>query len=288
MAIDFRIRPPYGEGRGLNIFAKEWMYLSNDLLSETDFGIGRRRIPSAINGDMDLFMREMDEAGIDVGVLMGRKTNDPKYGNISNKEIYELCDKYPGRFIPFAGINPDDADWRDQLKEGMDHGIKGIGLDPGWYANFCYCDAPKMMPIYEEAAKQGLIVSVTQSIYMGPDVTYSHPAAIQRVARTFPELKIVVPHACFPHIPEMLGVALVCHNIYLMPDCYFYTPHMPFANEIAEAANGWLKGRLLFASTYPVCGLKQAIEGWSKRPLSEDALLNSLHYNAARLLGIKL
>lgn len=284
MAIDFRIRPPYGESLKMSLFAGQLP--ANDRFKDAPLSIGKKRIPSAIRGSLDLMVREMDDAGIDVGVLMGRKTNHPVFGNTKTSELDEICKKYPDRFIPFAGLNPADADWREQLDEAVAAGCRGIGFDPGWYASPLRCDAQELMPLYQACEEKGLIASITCSIYLGPDVSYSDPAAIHRVAARFPRLKIVVPHAAWPHTPQMLGVALICPNVYLMPDCYFYNQHIPFANDIADAANGYLMGQLLFASSYPVAGFQAAVDGWSARPLCREALLNSLHYNAAKLLGL--
>ena len=284
MAIDFRMRPPYGEGPQMGIY--KGLINGNDRFKDAPLSVGRKRIPSAIAGSMDMFMNEMDSAGIDYGVLMGRKTNHPVYGNTGNKPLYELAEKYDGRFFVFAGINPSDEDWREQIEEGLKHGIKGVGIDAGWYLNPIRSDAEELMPVYKMCEEKGLIASITSSIFLGPDVSYSDPVAIHRVAARFPKLKIVVPHASWPHIPQMLGVALICPNVYLMPDCYFYNEHIPFADDIADAANGYLMGQLLFASSYPVCGLQAAIDGWTARPLCREAKLNSLHYNAAKLLGL--
>ena len=284
MAIDFRVRPPYGESLKMNLFSG--LLPANDRFKEPPLNVGKKRVPSAVAGSIDMMVQEMDAGGIDVAVLMGRKTNNPVFGNTKTAELDEICKKFPGRFVGFAGLNPADEDWRDQLEDAVGRGFKGIGFDPGWYATPIRCDAPELIPLYQACEEKGLIASITSSIYLGPDVSYSEPAAIHRVAARFPKLKIVVPHACWPHTPQMLGVALICPNVYLMPDCYFYNPHVPFADEFADAANGYLMGQLLFASTYPVSGFQAAIDGWSKRPLCREALLNSLHYNAAKLLNL--
>lgn len=284
MAIDFRIRPPYGVSLKQCLF--QGQLPASSRAAEGPFSIGRRRICSAIEGSVDLLVQEMNQAGVDVGVLMGRQTHNPVYGSSDTNELFEISDKYKGRFVVFAGISPEDEDWHEQMDDAAARGAKGIAVDPGWYVNPMRLDDPRMLPIYAYAEEKGLILSATSSIYLGTDVSFSDPAAIQRISNRHPKLKIVVPHACFPHTPQILGVAMVCPNIYLMPDCYFYNKYMPFADDIANAANGYLMHQLLFASSYPVCGFEQAIEGWSARPLSREALLASLHYNAARLLGL--
>lgn len=124
------------------------------------------------------------------------------------------------------------------------------------------------------------------SAALGPDLTYSDPVIVQHVANRYPDMKIVVAHACWPHVERMLGVAMRCPNVYLVPDCYVYIDCMPFADTYIEAANSFLKYRTIFGSTYPERSLKQTIEGWKKRPWDPEALELSLYGNAARLLGI--
>lgn len=285
MAIDFRIRPPYGSFLTMGGIAGDPV-APKDRTKDDLMIPCRKRIPSLVERSMDLFMQEMDLAGIDIGVLMGRRTNNPLYGNSDDSEIYALCQRYPGRFVGFSGIDPHDKGALDQLNNAADeYGFKGVGLDPGWYAEPIKADDSILMPIYEACAKRGLIASITTSIFLGPDVSWSDPAPIHRVAARFPELKIVVPHAAWPYIPQMLAVALLCPNVYIVPDCYYYVD-MPGSEDITKAANGFLKDRLLFASSYPVIGLGEAVERWKTRGLTEEALFNSLHYNAAQLLDI--
>lgn len=155
------------------------------------------------------------------------------------------------------------------------------GANPAWYA-----DDERILAICETAEQHGLVVALTASGVAGPDLTYADPLTIQRVARKFPKLKIVVAHACWPFVPQMLGVAMTCPNIYLVPDVYLYTDNMPMSDLYVTAANGYLKYRTLFASTYPVGGLKQSIEKWSAKGFTRESLQLTLHDNAAELLGL--
>lgn len=285
MAIDFRIRPPYGKFKSSNLF--KYQFTPNDLALEGPTHAGVRRIASASELSVEKMVQEMDLAGIDVGVLMGRKTLNPATpGDSDNYELFELANKYPGRFVVFPGIHPAEPDWREQLTEFAKRGAKGISVEGPFFSPAIHNDDPSLIPVYEECERLGLILSLALSIYIGPDITYSSPVPIQHIAMRFPKLKIVVPHAAWPHTMAMLGIAMLCPNVYLMPDTYFYTPHIPLADAIADAANGYLMRQLLFASAYPNCGFQQSLEGWQARPLSRQALLYSLHYNAARILGL--
>ena len=86
MIIDFRVRPPY---KGyLNTFNFRKAAPSSDRTRETIFSIGKRPNVSAIEGSIELFMREMDATGTERAVIMGRKADS--YGMVDNNEILEL------------------------------------------------------------------------------------------------------------------------------------------------------------------------------------------------------
>lgn len=106
MVIDFRIRPPYKSFMDLKI-VKNWQNVIPATPKDIrPTGFERRPVPSVDLADADLMVREMEEAGVVHGVLMGRQTGSPVYGDTDNAHVYELVQKYPGRFTGFAGISP--------------------------------------------------------------------------------------------------------------------------------------------------------------------------------------
>jgi predicted TIM-barrel fold metal-dependent hydrolase len=132
-----------------------------------------------------------------------------------------------------------------------------------------------------------MIASFTSSIFVGPDLTYCDPVHIQRVARRFPKLRIVVPHGAWPYTVQICAVAFQCSNVYLLPDFYGHIPNMPGADEYVKAANYYLGHRLLFASSYPVRPVGQSVEQFKALPFDSDEIRwRCLGGNAARLLGL--
>lgn len=283
MILDFRLRPPYKDFLNLSIFKGRPVPEDPALL--TAFELGREPVPSAIAKSMDMFFKEMDECGISQGVLMGRQADN--FGEVSNDQVKELVDLHPGRFIPFAGINPRHAGAVEEVERTMKGwGFRGISVDPGWLNPPVMGDDALFDAVYDKCHELGGILVVTVSAALGPDLTYSDPVIVQHIATKYPNMKIVVPHACWPHVERMLAVAMRCPNVYLVPDCYLYIEHMPGADQFVQAANSFLKYRTLFASTYPVRSIKQSLEGWKKRSFTPEALELSLYGNAARLLGL--
>lgn len=281
MIIDFRTRPPYKSEMSTVIFQDSPACAPEDM---SIFDIGKEPIPSKQQKSMDLFMQELDETETEQAVIMGRKADDN--GEVDNDETYELMQKYPGRFIGFAGINPLHAGQVEEIERCAALGFRGIGLDVAWLRKQLMIDDKIIDPIYETCQRLGMIASITCSFMLGDDFSFSQPDLIWHVAAKYPKLKIVVPHACWPHVNYALAMAIRCPNVYLMPDCYVYIPGFPMSEEYVNAANGYLKYRMLYCSTYPVRSLKQAKEGWMSRNFTSDALEHTMYLNAKRLLSL--
>lgn len=237
---------------------------------------------------MDMFVKEMDEAGIVESVIMGRRTGDAALGSgaVDNCEIKELMDRYPGRFIGFAGIDPTEEGALDDIERCREWGFKGVSVEPAWLTPNMYADDPRLDPVYERCHSLGMVLNLTVSAFVGPDISYCDPVHIQHVAQKYPGMNIVVTHAAWPDVNRLLGVCLTCMNIYIAPDCYFYVDNMPFADQLVRAGNGFMRHRMLFNSSYPVRGLKQSVDSWADKGLDADALERQYYWNAKRLLGL--
>ena len=146
---------------------------------------------------------------------------------------------------------------------------------------------PRVYPIYEAALGLGIPVVVTSSHFIGPDMSYAMPEYLQRVALDFPELTIIVGHACWPWTTQACALAARCHNVYLMPEFYMYVPGMPGARDYVDAANGYLSHRTLYSSCFPTRSLDQALDNFAALPLTGEARERLLWQNAARLLGLE-
>jgi predicted TIM-barrel fold metal-dependent hydrolase len=286
MIIDFRVRPPFKS------FVATALYNARDPLPDPVTARAlQMHLPayrSFTARSMEAFIAEMDQAGIGIAVVMGRQSPSP-HGWVPNEELVELLTAYPGRFVAFGGVNSSDpAKALEEINRIAAWGFKGVAFDNGWCDPPLYEDDASLTPLYERCVQRGLIASLTSSIYVGPDLTYSDPVHIQRVAKRHPQLKIVVPHAAWPHTVQMCAVAMQCSNVYLVPDFYGHIPNMPGAHEYVRAANYYLGHRLLFASSYPVRPLGQSVEQFRALPFdSEEIRSRCLGLNAARLLGLK-
>jgi hypothetical protein len=100
MIIDVRCRPPLEEFRE---------YFDIPRITWHGARTGAMSVSRAfVEGSMELYFDEMEEAGIDIAVVQGRNSPEVFMGKkfnaafIRNERIAELQDKYPGRFIGLA------------------------------------------------------------------------------------------------------------------------------------------------------------------------------------------
>lgn len=287
MIIDARVRPPYKTLQQVLASAPG----ARPAVKRSPLLSGYERPPSMVQKSLELFMAEMDDAGVDKAILVGRQAG---HRIVSNDDIAELRDRYPDRFpVALAGINGEDLDSALQEVERTvtDLGFKGIAIDPGWWVPPSYVDDTRIYPLYARCAELGGVLYLTCSLMQGPDISYAEPFRIQRVANDFPALKIVVVHGAFPFTHEMIGVLIAnapLGNLWVLPDFFQFIPGFPGAQDWVDAANHYLGDRILYASSYPVRPLKQSLEEFRRFSYKPEVLENLLWRNAAALFGIKI
>ena len=287
MIIDARVRPPFKSLKQVLAAAPG----SRPPVKRSPLVSGYERPPSMVQKSLDLFMEEMDEAGVEKGILVGRQAG---HRNVSNDDIAELRNMYPDRFpVAIAGIDGNDekAAIIEVERTIKDMGFKGIAMDPGWSVPPLYVDDKSLYPIYSKCAELGGILYLTCSLMQGPDISYAEPARIQRVANAFPTLQIVVVHGAFPFTNEMLGVMIAnapLGNLWVAPDFFQFIPGFAGAQDWVEAANHYMGDRMLYASSYPVRPIKQSLEEFRRFRYEPEVLENIMAKNAANLFGIKI
>ncbi len=282
--IDFRVQPPYKSFLGIHFFRPRPS--EEDPIAGNAFRKGHWPIPSFEEQSIELFVGEMDEAGIDVAVAMGQQTGE-RGGSADNDDIASLIAQYPSRFVGFGGVDPLVEGAVDELHRCVeDLGCRGISITPGWSDPPLYDDDVKVYPIYQACSALKVPVVLTSSHYIGADMSYSMPTHIQNVALDFPELPIIVGHGCWPWTMQACAMAMRCRNVYLMPEIYLLPPDMPGADDYVRAANSYLSHRMLFSSCYPTLTLQQAVEGLRALPLKPGSRENMLWHNGARILGL--
>jgi len=276
--IDFRVRPPV---RGI---LKTAMYANAPRRDRFIHQLGMQPAPSASKKSMPMLLKEMNKAGVVRGVVMARISDT--LGSISNEDVHAICKAYPKQFVGIAGVDPTSRKAAiKSIDDSMKAGFRGVTIEPGAYPVPMYADDRRLYPIYAHLEDRKIPVVIMTGGNAGPDLSYSSPIPLDRVAGDFPNLKIVVSHGNWPWVHEILHVAFRRANIYLSPDMYLY--NLPGMDDWIKAANGWLADRFIYASAYPLTPLLDYAEWFMTLPLRQDVMEKCVYKNAAALLGIK-
>jgi predicted TIM-barrel fold metal-dependent hydrolase len=280
--IDMRIRPPFlhkffGSTPGTPEFETvRWL---NARVGSNDPDHFKR-----VRDHHDL-VREMDDAGITVGVVVAR--SEPKV-RITNDQVAKLVAAQPDRLVGVGLADPQhlglDAAVAEIRRAVTALGCKAINVDPGFLERPIKADDSLLHPMYQTCAELGVPVFI-MSGPTTPDLADSQPRSIARVASAFPELPLVVCHGCYPFVHEMIAVALMHPNVYVSPDMYTF---LPGGQLYIDAANGFMANQLVFGSAYPFKPLRQAVDGFRALGLRADVIDKVMYENAAALLKIPL
>lgn len=261
------------------------MYAKIDRTARLAGGLGFDLAPSVRNLAPEAMIREMDAAGVRYGVVPGRIS--PVLGTIEADDVQSIVAAHPDRLFAYAGIDPlDRRKAIAAIERAMSRGAKGVVLEPGLSSRPMHLDDPRMYPIYAHCEDRNIPVLFMAGGNAGPDITYTSPEHIDRVARDFPELRIISGHGNWPWVAEIIHVCYRRPNIWLSPDMYLFGG-MPGALDYVNAVNGFLAERFLFGTAYPLLPFKEALEAFLRFPLKESVLDRVLYANAAELLGLK-
>lgn len=284
MIIDFRGRPPTPE------------YLSIFDLSQLEKfteKVGAKGVSQAfVDGSMDGFFKEMEDAEIDYTVALGQNRPEMKVGDtlfpstiVPNSHVHDLQTRYPDKIIGVAGIDVTNTihDALSEIDEFVsEKGLHGVFIEP--QRSMLHPDDPSIFPIYERCIELDVAVTIMTGPFAGPDISFSKPASIDSVATRYPTLEIIAAHGCWPFVTEILAVAFKHENVYVCPDTYHFVAG---SEPYIAAANGFMADQLLFATAYPARRLKQTVEDFKGLGLEPASLKKALGDNARRLLGIR-
>ena len=231
----------------------------------------------------------MDEAKVDLAVVMGIGWRHMGTAREANDYIIESVRSFPDRLVGFCSVNPAwGADAVKEVRRCAARGIKGIGeLHPDTQG-FDVGSADVMAPVMDVARALGLLVLTHSSepvghLYAGKGTTT--PDKLYPFIRNFPDNKIVCAHwggglPFFTLMPEMAEA---------LTNVYFDTAASPllYGQEIFPTIvdmNG--SDRILFGTDFPLIKHRRLLSQMENVPISNEARVNILRRNAQALLRL--
>ena len=279
MIIDCRLRPP---ARG---FLNLSLFRDTERTKRMSRCFGMPQAPSTAQRSTELLLKEMDSAGITMGVVPGRRAY-PFLGGVSNEDIVAIMNDYPGRFLGVAGIDPTNRqEALDEIDKYVKNGpLVGVGMEPGLLPTPMYPNDRRIYPIYEKLEADGIPLLLMAGGGNGPDLSYGFPAILDQIAADFPRLTIINTHGGYPYVTEVLFVAYKRQNIYICPDMYLN--NTPFRDRYIQAANCMLSEQFIFGTSYPFMPMKEGYDLFMDMGVKKELLPKIMYQNIARALRI--
>lgn len=166
----------------------------------------RFQVPDSRWDTAQLWMDEMDKYGI---TAMGFMVDKP-----SLDEFIAAKTRFPGCFMGYAVIDPEDPDAAEQIERAGTNGLQGIKLYPSMWPRLRVNDQA-CYPLYEVARKHGLLVILHFGITIGgiANLRSGNPLDIQVPAQQFPELDFMIAHFGAGFFREVLMLQYQTDNV---------------------------------------------------------------------------
>ncbi|MEN8210697.1 MAG: amidohydrolase family protein [Thermodesulfobacteriota bacterium] len=226
------------------------------------------------------FKGQLDKAGIEWGLI---EADDIQK---TAKLVSKLPEKLKGiaLFNPFTGTR--GIKEVEQAVKEMD--FAAIYASP--YKWGIKADDPRFFPVYAKAVELNVPVFIYTAMNYRTDLPMDigRPLYLDKVAMSFPDLKIIASCGGWPWVPELIGVARRHGNIYI--DTSSHRPkYLGMSGSgfemLMQFGNTLLQDRIVFASGAGDLGLsiEQIVQEVKELPLKDKVKEKWLYHNAAAL-----
>jgi predicted TIM-barrel fold metal-dependent hydrolase len=186
---------------------------------------------------------------VDGAVVIGFRS-DRLEAHIPNEYIADFVAKDPRRRIGAAGIDPLSPDAMDEFDAAIDLGLCAIALSPACQGFHPAHSAA--MRIYERCldASMPLFVTLDTPLTASSELEFARPVHWDEVARTFPDLPIVISRLGYPWIDETLTLLGKHQNMWADISFVASRPWQLY-HALLNALSSSVMDRLLFGSGFP-------------------------------------
>jgi hypothetical protein len=182
---------------------------------------------------------------------------------VPNDFVADYVKQFPQKLIGFASVDPNEADYLEELKLATtDLGLRGLKLGP-IYQNYHPMDE-RMFPVYAYCEQRALPILIHQGTTFprkGP-LKYAPPILLEDVAFQYPDLTVIIAHMGHPWIAETIALVRKQPNFYTDISALFYRPWQ-FYNALMLAVEYGVVHKVLFGSDYPFTTPQQTLDALS-------------------------
>lgn len=214
-----------------------------------------------------------------------------------NEYTAEYVGKHPEKLIGFAWMNPLDKGAPEYVRYCVEElGLKGLKMYP--IVMHFFPNDEKVYPVYEVAQE----LNVPVMFHMGAcpsrhsHLKYTMPIHIMDVAKSFPDLTIIIAHMAHPYMRGTVQVLRIEPNVYADVSG-MSIPARAYSmlyQGLLEAMTWGVLDKLLFGTDWPIQtfkeevealrGINRFVENTNLPRIPEDAIEKIIKKNAERAL----
>jgi len=232
----------------------------------------------------------MDEAGVDISVILNIGWTTHELCVETNDYIIDSVSRYPQRLVGFCAVQPNSPKAAvAEIERCAKAGIKGVGEMRPDIQLFDLGDEMVMEPLVEVLKEHRLALLLHSSEPIGHDYPGKGiitPDMLYPFITSFPDLTIVCAHwggglpfyALMPEVKKAIG------NVYFdsAASPFLYTPDV--YQQVIKLVGA---DKVLFGSDYPLLTQRRLLNEIETLDLAEETKNLVLAGNALRLLGIE-
>ncbi len=237
---------------------------------------------------LDDVIAEMDEAGVDIGVLSAFKFLDTWI--VDNDEAAKLVSQAPERFIGCCTVDiRDPMPAMRELRRCVEElDMRALRLEPYQYGDGRTTAPPPTdrmyWPFYVACCEYDIPVAI-QVGHTGPLLPSEcgRPIYLDEVALTFPDLRILGTHVGDPWEEEMMILAWKHPNVYVETSARA-ARHWP--ERLKKFAGSWGQDKVIWATDYPLLPFQRTLDDVYACGFSNEANRKIVRDNAARVFRL--
>jgi predicted TIM-barrel fold metal-dependent hydrolase len=229
-------------------------------------------------GTLEALKASMLDSGIDYSVILPVATSPSQFAAI-NKYAAEI-NGHEG-IISFGGIHPDTLDYKSELGQIKELGLKGIKLHPDYQETFV--DDPKIIDIVNYAAEIGLIVVIHTGKASGYSVIHCTPKGISNLLNSADCSNVVMAHTAGYFCWDDAEKYIIGKSFMIDISCSM--EHMG-EEQFKRIIKTHGVDKVLFASDSPWGGQNETLANLRNMNFTEDKMEQILYKNGAKLLNL--
>ena len=245
------------------------------------------QLEPSMNGTADGLHRSMEDAGVDVSVVLPPVTDPHQYASITrfacflNEQAQKASPDSP-RVISFAGMHPDCSDYSEKLKEIKSLGFAGIKIHPD-YQDALFNDIRYKRILYKATELDLACVTHTGFDVYSPNLIHCTVDMILEVLEDVHPSRLVLAHMGNNQHLDEVEEKLIGKDVYF--DTAFTITDADPA-QLTRMIQNHGADKILFDTDAPWTSQKEAVKRLSSLPLTEEEKEKIFWKNAASLLHL--